>query len=143
MTTLLIAFLAVKVGAPLTLTESMPVDKLLAKPADYVGKTVQVKGKVTEVCRIMGCWLEIADPDTGKSVKLQTEHSAGIVFPKDSVGKIVVAEGTLTKTEMTKEEVIAKAKHEAEEQKRKFDASKIKSGMTYYEIKGTGAVIGE
>ena len=35
----------------------MPLATLLAHPADYVGKTVQVKGKIAEVCQEMGCWV--------------------------------------------------------------------------------------
>ena len=140
MNILLIALLAVKLGAPLTLTESTTIDKLLAKPDDFVGKTVQVKGKITQVCQAMGCWMEVADPDSGKSLKIDAEHG-GMAFPKDAAGKSVVAEGKLVKSVMTKEEVIAQAKHEAQEQNHKFNPKKIKSGATIYSIKGTGAVL--
>ena len=44
----------IKLGKPLTLKEPMTLAALLAKPADYVGKTVQVKGKVVEVCQVNG-----------------------------------------------------------------------------------------
>jgi hypothetical protein len=64
-----------------------------------------------------------------------------IVFPKSHVGKMVVAEGTLKKIVMTKEQAIARAKHEAEEQGRKFNPESIKSGVTVYQIQGTGAVL--
>ena len=140
LTTSLALAAEVKLGKPLTLTESVSVDKLLAKPDDFVGKTVQVKGKVTEVCQMMGCWMLLGDPETGKTVKIKVDDGV-IVFPKDAAGKMVIAEGKLVKLELTKEQVIARAKHEAEEQKRKFDPSKIKSGETIYQIEGAGAVL--
>jgi hypothetical protein len=62
-------------------------------------------------------------------------------FPGESVGKNAIAEGSVTKIELNREQAIASAKHEAEERGRKFDASKIKSGTTIYQIRGTGAVI--
>jgi hypothetical protein len=42
-------------GKPLTLKTQTPIADISAKPADFVGKTLQVKGKITEVCQTMGC----------------------------------------------------------------------------------------
>jgi hypothetical protein len=63
------------------------------------------------------------------------------VFPKEAVGKMATAEGELKKFELTKEQAIARAKHEAEEQGRKFNPASVKGGATIYQIQGTGAVI--
>ena len=132
-----------KLGKPLTLDQPIAIRQVLQSPADYVGKTVQVKGKVTDVCQMMGCWMALVDPtDSTKSIRVQVKDG-DIVFPKDSAGKIAIAEGTLTKQDLTRDLVIAKAKHEAEEQGRKFDPKKVKQGATYYEIQGTGAVIND
>lgn len=132
-----------KLGKPLTLDQPIAIRQVLQSPADYVGKTVQVKGKVTDVCQMMGCWMALVDPtDSTKSIRVQVKDG-DIVFPKDSAGKIAIAEGTLTKQDLTRDQVIAKAKHEAEEQGRKFDPKKVKQGATYYEIQGTGAVIND
>ena len=128
----------VKLGKPLTLKESISVEKLMAAPESYVGKTVQVKGKVTEVCQMMGCWMNLTDGE--KMVRIKV-NDGDIVFPKDAPGKTAVAEGKLSKQELSKEQVLASAKHEAEEQGRKFDPSTIKAGKTIYQIEGTGAVI--
>jgi hypothetical protein len=54
---------------------------------------------------------------------------------------MAVAEGELKKIQLTKDQAIARAKHEAEEQGRKFDASTITSGQTIYQIQGTGILI--
>lgn len=136
----LCAWAANPLGKPLTLKKQTAIADLAAKPADFIGKTVQVKGKVSEVCEKMGCWMQIVDPATKASVKIKVKDGE-IVFPKDSVGKTAVAEGKFAKIEMTKEQAIAQAKHEAEENKKKFDPASITGPVVSYQIQGTGAVI--
>jgi hypothetical protein len=130
----------VKLGKPLAVKQTTPIDKVLADPDQYAGKLVQVKGTVRDVCREMGCWTELVDPATGKWIRIKV-NDGEIVFPKDLVGKTIVAEGKLVKIEQTKEEAIAQAKHEAEANKRKFEPASITAGRAYYQIQGTGAVI--
>ncbi len=127
-----------KFGKPLKLKDPITVSDLMAKPDIYAGKTVQVKGKITEVCQSMGCWLELVGED-GKHVRFNA-HQAGISFPKDSAGKTAIAEGTFTKTEMTREEALAEAKEHAKDSGKPLDESKVKAGATY-SIEGSGAVI--
>lgn len=129
----------IKLGKPLTIKEAMPLATLVAHADEYAGKTVQVKGKITAVCQMMGCWMELTN-DAGQHVHIKVEDGV-IVFPKDAAGKTAVAEGKFTKTELTREQAIAQAKEEAEDNGRKFDPSKVKGGMTLYQIEGTGAVI--
>lgn len=129
---------AEKFGKGLTLKDATPVATLLGTPDNYVGKVVQVKGKVTEVCQMMGCWLQIQDGD--KAIRFKVKDGE-IMFPKNSAGKSTVAEGVLKKIDLNQQQAVAYAKHEAEERGQKFDASKIKSGMTMYQIQGTGAVL--
>ncbi len=131
-----------KLGAPLTAKEAMPLAALFASPGPLVGKTVQVKGKVTEVCEAMGCWMNLTD-DQGHLLRIKVDDGGDIVFPKDSIGKTAIAEGKLEKNEMTREQVIAAAKEEAAESGRKFNPSSIKSGKTVYQLAGTGALIFE
>lgn len=133
-----VASAEVRLGKPLTLNEPVPVATLMRSPDDSVGKTVQVKGKVTEVCEKMGCWMQLVDG--GQAVRIKV-NDGDIVFPKTAVGKTAVAEGTLKKLELTKDEAIARAKHEAEERGTKFDPKSVRSGATIYQIAGTGAVI--
>jgi hypothetical protein len=135
----LVAAADLKLGKPLTVSEPMPLATLLANPGDYVGKTVQVKGKITEVCEMMGCWMDLVNDD-GQKIRIKV-NDGEIEFPKDSSGKVAIAEGKLTKLELTKEQAIARAKEEAEDKKRKFDPASVKGAMTIYQIQGTGAVI--
>lgn len=129
---------AEKFGKGLTLKESTPIATILETPDPYVGKMVQVKGKITEVCQMMGCWLQVQDGEKGLRVKVKDGE---IMFPKNGAGRRVTAEGVLKKIELNQQQAVAWAKHEAEERGQKFDATKIKSGMTMYQIQGTGAVV--
>ena len=128
-----------KLGKPLTVKEPMPLATLLAHPDDYVGKTVQVKGKVVEVCQMMGCWLDLTN-EAGQKLRVKV-NDGEIIFPKESAGKQVVAEGVLTKSELTKEQAIERAKEEAEDKGVKFDPATVKGPLTVYQIQGSGAVI--
>ncbi|MDZ4796728.1 MAG: DUF4920 domain-containing protein [Bryobacteraceae bacterium] len=128
-----------RLGQPLTLREPLTVDQLMAAPANYAGQTVQVKGKVTEVCQMAGCWMQLAG--TGKNAVRVKVNDGDIVFPRTSVGKMAVAEGKLNKIEMTKEQAVARAKHEADERGVKFSEASVKSGSTIYQIQGAGALI--
>ena len=128
-----------KLGKPLTVKEPMPLATLLAHPDDYVGKTVQVKGKIVEVCQMMGCWLDLTN-DAGQKLRIKV-NDGEIEFPKDGAGRLAVAEGVLTKSELTKEQAIERAKEETADKGVKFDASSVKGPITVYQIQGSGALI--
>ena len=132
------AMAAEKLGKGLTLDKPIPVVTILASPDQYVGKTVQVKGKVTEVCEMMGCWMQVVDNEKAMRVKV---NDGEIVFPKNSVGRTAIAEGVLKKLVLTKEQAVARARHEADEQHRKFNPDSVKTGVTIYQIQGSGAVM--
>src|SRR3954451_6302616 len=127
-----------KYGKPLTIKQPMPLATLLAHADDYNGKTVQVKAKITDVCQAMGCWLELVNED-GQHLHFEA-HEAGIEFPKDSAGRMVIAEGKFVKSELSHEAAIEKAKEEAKDKGKSFDPSSVKPGFSY-EIEGTGALL--
>lgn len=129
----------IRLGKPFSVKEPVSIASLLAHPDDYAGKTVQVKGKITEVCQMMGCWMDLVG-DGGQKIRIKVEDGE-IAFPKDASGKAAVAEGRFTKTVLTRDQVVAQAEEEANEASRKFDPASVKSGMTLYQIQGTGAVI--
>ena len=101
----LVSAAAVKLGSPLTQKDQIAIAALAAQPADYLGKTVQVKGKVTEVCEKMGCWMMLVDTASKATVRIKVKDGE-IVFPKESIGKTAVAEGKFVKIEMTKSRVL-------------------------------------
>jgi len=129
-----------KLGRPLTLKEPMTVDQLMAQPGQYTGKTVQVKGKVSAVCQMAGCWMQLVGAAGTKAVRIKVRDGE-IVFPKEAAGKMALGEGKLVKLELTKEQAIARARHDAEEAGREFDPASIKGPETVYQIEGTGVVI--
>lgn len=131
-----------KLGKPLTLKQQIAIDKLVAARDRYVGKVVQVKGSVRDVCRHMGCWMDLLDPATNKGIPIKVEEGV-IVFPPEAVGKTAIVEGKLAKLVLTKEQAIAQTRHEAEMNQRKFDPASITSGRTICQIQGSGAVIFE
>jgi hypothetical protein len=135
----LLAAADLKLGKPLAAEKPIELATLLSHGESYVGKTVEVKGKITEVCQMMGCWMDLVN-DAGQKIRIKV-NDGEIVFPKDSAGKTAIAEGTFNKIVLTRDEAIAQAKEEAEESGKKFDPASIKSGTTYYQIQGTGAVI--
>ena len=128
----------VRLGKPLTIKQPMAIAKLLATPDQYTGKFVQVKGTVKEVCQNMGCWMMLTDG--GKEVRIKVRDGE-IVFPKDAAGKTAVAEGKFLKLELTREQAVKRAQHEAEEAGKTFDASTVTGGVTIYQIQGTGAIL--
>ena len=129
-----------KLGKPLTLKQPTPIPTLTSDPAPYLGKLVLVKGKITEVCQMMGCWMALVDPESGKTIRIKVEDGE-IVFPKDGAGKTATAEGKFTKTELSKDQTVSYLKHLAEENGKKFDPATVKEGMTLYQLAGQGAVI--
>jgi hypothetical protein len=128
-----------KLGKPLTLKEPLPLATVLARPADYVGKTVQIKGKITEVCEMMGCWMDLTN-DAGQKLRIKV-NDGEIEFPKDASGRLAIAEGRFDKLELTKEQAAARAEEEAKDKGHKFDPASVKGPVTLYQIQGTGAVI--
>ena len=128
-----------KLGKPLSAKQPLSLASVIAQSNQLIGKTVQVKGKVTEVCQMAGCWMNLTD-NQGNLLRIKVEDG-DIVFPKDSVGKVAIAEGKLEKQEMTREQVLTQAKHEAAEAGRAFAPRTVKAGKTMYLLAGTGAVI--
>lgn len=127
-------------GKPLALKERTPIAELASKPEKYLDRMVQVRGKVVEVCEKMGCWMNLVDPETNARVRIKVKDGE-IVFPKEAIGKMAVAEGRFVKIELTREQAIERAKHEAEENNKPFDPASITGPVTIYQIQGTGAVI--
>lgn len=128
-----------KLGRPLTADNPLEVGKLLADADHYIGKTVQVKGKITEVCLMAGCWMMLRG-EGGDMVRVKVADGE-IVFPREAVGREAVAEGKFVRFELSREQAAAAARHEAEEQGRRFDPAAVKGPQIVYRIEGSGAVV--
>ena len=77
-------------GAPLTETETTPLDALLRDSGKFAKKTIRTEGVVSAVCKSMGCWMELGD-DSG----LVHVRMAGHAFfvPKNASGHRAAVQG--------------------------------------------------
>jgi len=127
-------------GAGLTLKETTLVSSILDSPDDFVGKTLQVKGLIVDVCATRGCWMYIAGDKPFQKLRFKVTDG-DMVFPLTARGKTATVEGVLQKFVLTREQVIARKKHHAEETGEAFDPASVTSGETFYQLRGLGAVI--
>lgn len=115
-------------GTGVTLETATPIADVIAKPADYAGKTIRVEGVVTGVCQHMGCWMTLAPAGaTGEkpaALRLKVDDGV-IVFPVSTRGKTAVAQGVIEKVG---------ADHDA------ADVAAA-AGTAHYQLKVTGAIV--
>lgn len=127
-------------GKGVTLKETTKISDIYASPDKYVGKAVKVEGVITDVCSKRGCWMLIGSDKEFQTIRFKVEDGV-IVIPMEAKGKKGVAEGTLKKIEMTKEEAAEFDKHIAEENGRRFDPKSVTGPRVLFQLQGTGAVI--
>jgi len=127
-------------GKGVSLKETTAISAILDQPERYVGKTVQVRGTIVEVCAKRGCWMDLAGDRPFE--KLQIKVTDGeIVFPLEARGKTATVEGVIEVNELTREQVIEKRKHHAEEQGIAFEPKSVTKGEKSIRIRGLGAEI--
>lgn len=115
---------------------SMPVitfAELMSSADQNTGKTVVVKGDVSEVCQTMGCWMTMTDGTN--TVRVKTLHE--FFLPKDIAGRNVVVAGVFNITEISEED----AKHYNEESKNPKNPEEIKGPQKSFEIEAAGIKI--
>ena len=113
-------------GAPFAATVQVSAAELLADPAKYAGQTVQVTGRVADVCSQAGCWMVVAEGDKSMRV-LMKDHAFSV--DKQGAGSDCKVEGLVEAKAIDPETV----KH-FESESRKPDAMPEKgvtSGMIY------------
>jgi hypothetical protein len=122
----------VKLGEPLGTKETIKVSDILNNPRDFVGKRVQVKGIVNDVCIEDGCWINLKDEASGQMIKVKVDAKE-FTFPLEVKDMLAVVEGKVHAVELN----VEKAKDEQEES----DSAKMKDIGTVYEIYASGAII--
>ena len=80
------------------------VEKAYAQPEKLAGKTVEVKGVIVRSCKKEGCWMEMADKEGGRSVRV-TFGDHAFYIPLNSAGLAVRAQGTFKTNILPKEKV--------------------------------------
>jgi hypothetical protein len=72
------------------------------------GTRIKIEASVAEVCKMKGCWMVLTEGDLAVRT---TFKDYGFFVPKDLIGRVVAAEGVLSRT-VTPE---AEARHYAED----------------------------
>lgn len=114
-------------GSEFTTQDTLAASSFLADPAPYVGKTVRVEGKVTDVCQKAGCWMVIADGDKTLRVRMK-DH--GFSVDKTGEGCTASIEGLVVATPVDPKTV-------------EHYASESKEGAAMPENSATGGVVYE
>jgi len=127
-------------GEGVTGEDVVLVSDLLAKPDEFIGKTVRVKGTAVGVCAHRGCWINVSGDKEGETVRVKVQDGV-IVFPPEIVGDTVIAEGVWTANELTMEQTKKICAAQAREEGKDFNEGEVTTCMTLYQITGTGAVV--
>lgn len=127
-------------GKPLTLKEVTPVSAILENPDPFVGKTVRVKGIVTDVCASRGCWIQIGGEKKGQVIVFKVDDGV-ITFPMSAKGSEVVAEGVVSKRVVSEAQQKEMCEKEAKAHGKPVDYSSVKGPKTIIRLEGLGAVI--
>jgi hypothetical protein len=109
------------------------VEKAFAKPDDLAGKTVEVNGVIVRSCKKEGCWMEMADKEGGKSVRV-TFGDHAFFIPLNAAGMKVRAQGTFKTKVLTKEHV----DHMINDDGAKFDNRNADGSVTELSFDATG-----
>lgn len=126
-------------GAGVKLADATPIDSILADPNAFKGKSVRVEGMITDVCPKRGCWFEMAGNGPGKKLRFKVTDGE-MVFPMESKGKRVVAEGVVAVSELSIEESKQFAEYQSKEYGIPYDPASITKPMSVVRLDGTGAV---
>ncbi len=117
-------------------SKKISVEKAFAEPDKYFGPTYVVDGVIVRSCKKMGCWMEMADKEGGKSVRV-TFGSHAFFIPLNSAGMKVKAEGTFVKKVLSKEHV----DHLINDDGAKFDQRNPDGTVTEVSFNATGVVL--
>lgn len=122
-----------KRGAPIGTGEKVSLNKVLADPAKFSGKTVLVEGIVVRSCKMEGCWAEVAQDKDSESVRVKMKGHAFFI-PLDSAGARARVEGTVQVKTLTK----AMVDHMIAEDGAKFATRNPDGSITEVSFEATG-----
>ena len=114
-------------------TKKVDLDKALASPDKFAGKTVAVEGVIVRSCKMEGCWMEMAAKEGGKSVRV-TFGDHAFYIPLNAAGMKVKAQGSFKTKTLTKEHV----DHLISEDGAKFDNRNTDGTVTEVSFDATG-----
>jgi len=126
------ATFGLKTTADNAITVEQLADNLKGKKGPV---SVKLKGKVTEVCKMMGCWIKVQSANGDMTVKMEDEK---FLVPLALNGKSVVIDGMAEQKVTTVEEL----RHIAEDAgKSKAEIAKITEPKKEISIQAKGILV--
>ncbi len=123
-------------GEKTTAKGAIAASELVAKLTGTTSMDVKIKGKVTEVCKMEGCWLRMETTEGATMMIKMKDHS--FLVPLSMNGKTIVADGEAT----LKETSVEMLKHYAEDAgKSKEEIDAIKEPKREVTMQAKGIVV--
>lgn len=113
--------------------KKITVEKAFADPAKLEGKTFRVNGVIVRSCKKEGCWMEMADKEGGRSVRV-TFGDHAFFIPLNAAGMKVKAQGVFKTKTLSKEHV----DHLINDDGAKFDNRNADGTVTEVSFEATG-----
>lgn len=114
-------------------TKKVTLAKVFKDPAKFGDKTVAVDGVIVRSCKKEGCWMEMADKEGGKSVRV-TFGDHAFFIPLNAAGMKVKAQGVFKTKTLSKEHV----DHLINDDGAKFDNRNADGTVTEVSFDATG-----
>jgi hypothetical protein len=113
--------------------KNVSLEKVLEDPAKFEDKKVAVEGVIVRSCKKEGCWMEMADKEGGRSVRV-TFGDHAFFIPLNAAGMRVKAEGVFKTKTLSKEHV----DHLINEDGAKFENRNADGTVTEVSFDATG-----
>ena len=130
-------------GVQIDLKTVKSIDQLLTHPDLYNDKEVLIEGKISAVCPMRGCWIDVKSAETDSELRLKVTDGK-IVFPLSGKGQNIKAEGIFQKLDFTYEQAMSRKIHFAEEEGITLHPDSVHitpADLTTYRVYVSGAVI--
>ncbi|MFL6469012.1 MAG: DUF4920 domain-containing protein [Pyrinomonadaceae bacterium] len=114
-------------------TKKVSLEKVLSEPTKFADQKVAVSGVIVRSCKMEGCWMEMAEKEGGRSVRV-TFGDHAFFIPLNAAGMKVKAEGMFKTKTLTKEHV----DHLINEDGAKFENRNADGTVTEISFDATG-----
>lgn len=80
------------------------IERVFKEPSKFEGQTLAVSGVIVRSCKMEGCWMEMAEKEGGRSVRV-TFGDHAFLIPLNAAGMKVRAEGVFKTKTLSREHV--------------------------------------
>ena len=117
-------------------TKKVSIEKVFSEPAKFADQKVAVSGVIVRSCKMEGCWMQMAEKEGGRSVRV-TFGDHAFFIPLNAAGMKVKAEGAFKTKMLSKEHV----DHLINDDGAKFDYRNADGSVTEISFDATGVVL--